>query len=397
MEKLWSGGKFTRAISNPMLAIAFVQKKFNDAFYLILWLCLSPVFRRISRIQGISPILRTRKIERAYFIEPGKNNRLTRERDAVSVSGPRLFTPELSNLAKDWLSQTLDVEVKSANFAFAKSPDQETEGIVFATYVSPTLDGPAKLIYFSHVIRLSYSLRKRGIPVIAFLPDLHYPDAAIVASALASITGGITGFLQNTSIEAVKYGYPNVVDRLFWPWPNSRLALGRDFLPWNSRTDRAVLPANNTGGKLRELSVQKFKRDLLAGGRFAEATTGGGLEPSKYLDLMAQSKICMTTNLTPEGFFILGNLAKLRLPRTYTTGRVWEAFLTGVTLVANETEVLLKLGFTPGVHYISLDNLEKHGTSINTHSDEELKNIAWMGFQRFREVVGWTPALIPEA
>ena len=398
MGKFRSSERIARAISNPMSAIAFFQKKFDDAFYFVLWLCLSPVFRRISRIQGISPILRSRKIQRVYFIEPGRHNMLTSERGEVSTLGPSLFTPDLSNLAKEWLTQTLAAEVESVSFAFAKSlPKRGAEGIVFATYASPTLGGPAKLIYFSRVIRLAYSLKKRGIPVIVFLPDLHYPDAAIVASALASISGGLTGFLQNTSIEAVDYGFPNVVDCLFWPWPKSRLALGGGFLPWTSRLDRAVLPANNTGGKLRELSVEKFKGDLVVGGRFAAATTGGELGTTEYLQLMSQSKICMTTNLTPETFFILGNLSKSRLPITYTTGRVWEAFVTGVTLVANDTEVLLKLGFTPGVHYISLDTLEKHGASINDYSDEELEAIAWMGFQRFLEVVGSTPALTPEA
>jgi hypothetical protein len=294
-----------------------------------------------------------------------------------------------------WLGQEFGDEVISISFDSAKLLRQREGGLALATFASPTLSGPRKLVYFFNIFRLAHSLKNQGVPVIVFLPDTFYPDAAIVSSSLAAITGGITVFLQSTSSEAEKYGYSNVVDSLFWTWPKERLDQVQTFVPWSERANRAVLPANNTGGKVRELAVLKFTTDLVAGGRFSTASTGGELRSDEYLTLMTNSKICMTTNLTQPSFYRGLKRHRDLVSPTTTTGRVWEAFLTGTVLVANETKVLRKLGFVPGIHYISLEQLNDSNKTVTDWLDEDLEAIAQMGQKQFRKLAGGPTTFYP--
>lgn len=382
-------------LSHPELAVKYIQKRIDDEFYSLLWFALSPLFRSLSKKRGVNQVLRRERIKHIYFLEPGPYNLLKIEKTPAFLPGASLYTPNLSHLGMSWLGQEFGDEVISISFDSAKLLRQREGGLALATFASPTLSGPRKLVYFFHIFRLARSLKNQGVPVIVFLPDTFYPDAAIVSSSLAAITGGITVFLQSTSSEAEKYGYPNVVDSIFWTWPKERLDQVQYFVPWNERANRAVLPANNTGGRVREVAVLKFTSELVAGCRFSTATTGGELRPDEYLSLMTNSKICMTTNLTQTSFYRgLKRHRKLVSPTT-TTGRVWEAFLTGTVLVANETKVLRKLGFLPGVHYISLEQLDDLNKTLNDWVDEDLEAIAKVGQEQFRKLVGGPAALYP--
>jgi hypothetical protein len=80
---------------------------------------------------------------------------------------------------------------------------------------------------------------------------------------------------------------------------------------------------------------------------------------------------------------------------TTTTGRVWEAFLTGTVLVANETKVLRKLGFVPGIHYISLEQLNDSNKTVTDWLDEDLEAIAQMGQKQFRKLAGGPTTFYP--
>jgi hypothetical protein len=385
-----------RALKNPGLALDFIYRKVEDEFYAKLWFFLSPFFRWLAKKFKIRDLIRSGEIERVWYLRPGSGNMLGRAGSSEDSQDPNMHFPNLSNLAMDWLTQVLGASVKEFAFDSVQSSNQKETRVVLATFVSQTSGGPRKLLYLVRIFKLSIQLRRRGIPVIAFLPDTFYPDAAIVASALASITGGVTVFLQNTSSEAEAYGYANVLDSLFWTWPKSRLELVTAFMPWDERRDRAILPHTNTGGKVREIAVSKFKRDLKNGARYDSLITGGELAPVDYLKIMSESKICMTTNLVQDTFFRGSRKQQARVSKTATTGRVWEAFFTGVALVANETEVLLKMGFIPGVHYVSLDKLEKQESGLNIFSDQDLEKIAWMGFLKFRELTMAPVDLIPK-
>lgn len=387
--------RVTLGLTHPELAFKYIQKKIDDEFYAFLWFVMSPLLRSLSKKKGVSQVLRSERIKQIYFLEPGPYNLLRREKTPAFLSGSSLYTPNLSHLAMSWLGQEFSEEVISISFDSAKLLRQREGGLALATFASPTLSGPRKLVYFFHIFRLAHSLKNQGVPVIVFLPDTFYPDAALVSSSLAAITGGVTVFLQSTSDEAEKYGYPNVVDSLFWTWPKERLDQVQTFIPWNERANRVVLPANNTGGKVRELAVIKFRNELVAGGRFTSASTGGELTSNEYLTLMTNSKICMTTNLTQPSFF--RGLKRYRdvVSPTTTTGRVWEAFLTGTVLVANETKVLKKLGFIAGIHYISLEQLDDLNKTVNDWLDEDLEAIARVGHKHFRMLVDSPTALYP--
>jgi len=385
-----------RALNNPGLALDFISRKAKDAFYAKLWFSLSPLFRWLAKKFKIRDLIRSGEIEQVWYLRPGKNNMLGQPGTSNDSIDANLHFPNLSNLAIDWLTQVLGVSVKEVPFGSARSSNRKETRVVLATYVSQTSGGPRNLFYLVRIFKLSIQLRRRGVPVIAFLPDTFYPEAAIVASVLASLTGGVTVFLQNTSSEAVAYGYPNVVDSIFWTWPKSRLEQVTSFLPWGERHDRAVLPDTNTGGAVREIAVSRFKRDLDSGARYEALITGGELAPLDYLATMSESKICMTTNLVQDTFFRGSRKQQARVSKTATTGRVWEAFFTGVALVANETEALLKMGFIPGVHYVSLDKLENQESGLNIFSDQDLEKIAWMGFLKFRELTMAPVDLIPK-
>lgn len=385
-----------RALKNPGLALRFIFRKVDDAFYAKLWFTLAPIFRSLAKKLGIRDTIRSGEIEQVWYLRPGGDNLLGRAGASNDSKDPNLFFPSLSTLAMEWLTQVLTASVKEVDFNSARSSIKKNERVVLSTFVSQTPGGPRKMVYFAQILMLALQLRKRGVPVIAFLPDTFYPDAAIVASALASITGGVTVFLQHTSSEAEVYGYANVVDSIFWTWPKSRLEQVNVFLHWDKRHDRAVLPHTNTGGKVREIAVSKFRRDLNIGSRYETVITGGELEPFDYIALMSKSKLCMTTNLVQDTFFRGSRKQRERVSKTVTTGRVWEAFFTGVALVANETEVLFKMGFIPGVHYVSLDKLENEKSGINIYTDQDLEKIAWMGYQRVRELAMAPIVLIPK-
>jgi hypothetical protein len=385
--------RVTLGLTHPELAFKYIQKKIDDEFYSFLWFVLSPLLRSLSKKKGVSQVLRRERIKHIYFLEPGPHNLLKIEKTPAFLSGASLYTPNLSHLAMSWLGQEFSDEVIPISFDSAKLLRQREGGLALATFASPTLSGPRKLVYFFHIFKLAHSLKNKGVPVIVFLPDTFYPDAAIVSSSLAAITGGITVFLQSTSSEAEKYGYPNVVDSLFWTWPKERLDQVQTFVPWNERANRAVLPANNTGGKVRELAVLKFTTDLVAGARFSTTSTGGELRSDEYLTLLTNSKICMTTNLTQPSFYRGLKRHRDLVSPTTTTGRVWEAFLTGTVLVANETKVLIKLGFVAGIHYISLEQLDDLNKTVNDWLDKDLEAIARMGQKQFRKLVGGPTAL----
>jgi hypothetical protein len=169
-------------------------------------LIVSQVAKFISKKTKVSPIILNKKMKKIYFIVPNDKNYLVYKHPA---------SRDPDDLGKLFLEKTTgaSVEIIRSDEIFSLKNDGET---VVATWIAGTHVGLSWYHYFLKILIVSIKLRRRKIPVIVFLCDTYYPDAATVAVTLTSLTGGVSIFLQNSRREIRNFGYSSFIWPAFW-------------------------------------------------------------------------------------------------------------------------------------------------------------------------------------
>lgn len=381
-----------RALRQPKLTTLFILQRFDEFLFSGLWLLVSRVIQVTSSRSGrnVSPVLQQEKIATVIYAIPEPfTNTLFRKRPPSKELGQETQDypgPNLPKLGLKWFS-----EVFGANAQECQAPSKlemaQDGSTVFSAVMSPTPIGLSRVPYLLRIISFGLFLRKRKIPAVLFLPDTFYPDAAIFSSVLASLTGGVTAFLQNTADEATAFGYPNAIGPIFWTWPPSRAGTLDATPSWSSRKDICLLPGGNTGGTARSIMASEFSEQLLSDKRFSTFVTDGSLSETEYLSALDVAKLSMTANFVQDNFNIGWKAYRERMTDETTTGRVWEAFSRGQVLVCNETRVLNELGFFPGLHYVELATVLDGSFPLARFTDRQLEGIAAAGQGRFMELL----------
>ncbi len=377
-----------RAVSQPKLLSSFILRKVEEFSLAVLWIAVSSIIRLISSHStlDVSPILRKGTIDTVLFASPELGTNLLFPRHPSGKGLPKerqsYLGPNLAKSAMHWFSEVLGANVKECQ-AHLKTEMMQDGSTIFSTFVSTTPMGPSKIIYLIRIFLLGLFLRKRKIPVVLFLPDTYYPDAAIVSSVLAALTGGVTVFLQNTADEATTFGYPNAIGPVFWTRPAPRSLSAEKTLSWSTRKNRCIVPGGNTGGTRRLMFTKDFTEEIGNLDGWTTVVTDGSLRMEEYLKVMEQSKACMTTNFVQDNFYIGPKSYRKLITQLTTTGRVWDAFSAGQLLICNQTKVLDDLGFIPGLHYICLDSVLNRSLALSSFSDEAMERMAELGHSLF--------------
>lgn len=319
---------------------------------------------------------------RTILIEPHRSdNFLLRESDESSQKN--YPGPDLTELLRKWLTEKYDIAPQSVG-TFKDLRNALSPGACVFTWVG-TSTSRGRFIHLARSVFLALFLKRHKVRAFCMLPDTYYPDAALVASVLAEITGGRTVFLQSTSLEARTFGYSRPAAPVFWTWPDERLQAHRNARKtWESRADVWVCQSASVE-PLRKNANESI-RLVLANTQYLERESGN-LEFPDYIELLGSSKILMTTNFV-QSFFEKGTQAYRRtLARSTTTGRVWEAFASGCLLICNSTAVLHELGFRPNVHYLELSQVLSQYSPNGFPEDSSLAEIADKGALHFDSVV----------
>lgn len=302
--------------------------------------------------------------------------------DDTSSSGTRLYNgPDLNEVFQEWVQQEFsgEIQVVTGDLSGAVA---NSERAIAVTWISGTPPQAAWFSYFWRILRSAWKMRRRGLRVISVLPDSYIAEAALTASAISSLTGGWTFFLQSTAREASDYGYPYPVAPVFWTWPQARVEKYLPIQPWIERRNTCLVPSGSEPTSRREREMLSLETALKHSG-VETIRTDGSLTKSEYQGLMRNSKFCATTNWVQEGFISNWRPYARKMPPTTTTGRVWEAFAAGCVLITNPTEVITEMGFKVDEHYLDLDIVISGRNRISDLSAEQLADIALRGHQLF--------------
>lgn len=364
----------------PLSALAW---RYGNSFYRAIWLFLqlngSGARTRLKDSEILS------NVGEPILLEPQNGtNFLFRPSDKGFAEGyPGFPGPNLTDFAEQWLREKFLVEPQRirelSRVKLLASPGQAVFALVGTTV------SRGRVIYTFKLFWVALYMRRRKIKVYCLMPDTYYPDGAIFASILAGLSRGATIFLQSSKREAMNYGYRRAIAPVFWTWPESRLgAYSAHRKPWEDRSESWICPSNSSE-PLRRSAVERVRK-LFETSQYLEKTSGNLLF-EKYLQVLGETKIVMTTNYL-QSFFVKGPRAyKARLARTTTTGRVWEAFASGCALVCNPTEVLEELGFVAGVHYVDFELLTGMNGTSSLPSDLDFQRMARAGSEHFESVV----------
>ena len=350
----------------------------------LLWLVISPSFS-----EGKS---KNRVFTQGF---PSGHNRFFFLNSLAKLQGPNLSRiasnqetekiPNLAQLCISYLEETTVNKVVIVNVNNLSGLSQDGSSI-FALIASPL---PRNLEFFSHlfrIIQIARTLESQKIPCVCFLPDTYYPDAAFISSFLASRTGGSTVILQNTTQESSLYGYANPQGLVFWPWPQSRLIENiRASIPWRTRDDVCIIPGSTYQRRIKSTNI--FVQLNGKNGHLSFSQPNTELDRPDFLRKMGKAKICVTTNWVQDYFYRGPKAYQEKISETTTTGMVWEAFASGLVLIANKSKVLEELGFKVGRDYLDLDKFLAQELFLENFEDGQLQSIAQSGHVKFRSIV----------
>jgi hypothetical protein len=341
---------------------------FRDYSITYVWLFVSLVAKFISKRVKISPIILNKNMKKIYFIVPNEKNYLI-------YKSPPSRDPD--DLGKLFLEETTEasVEIMSSDEIFSLRNDGET---VIATWVAGTHVGLSWYLYYLKVLILSFKLRRKNIPVIVFLCDTYYADAATIAVTLTSLTGGVSIFLQNSRREISNFGYSSFVWPAFWvPIVSRILNAPNSEIPWKDRKNVCML-ASGLSATARRIDLMNQLGIYMRRNNYDLLLSNGNFEIQDYIDLLGTVKFYASTNFVQEVFHIGSKRYRKKMSNTTTTGRTWNAFAAGMVLISNETDNLKELGFIPSVHYLDLMKIVGDQT-FRLPEDDELSTIARNG------------------
>jgi hypothetical protein len=349
---------------------------FRDYSITYVWLFVSPVAKFISKRVKVSPIILNKKMKRIYFIVPNEKNYL------IYKSPPSRDPDDLGKLFLEETTQA-SVEIMSSDEIFSLRNDGET---VVATWVAGTNVGLSWYPYYLKVLILSIKLRRKKIPVIVFLCDTYYADAATIAVTLTSLTGGVSIFLQNTRNEISNFGYSSFIWPAFWvPIVSRILDAPNSEIPWKDRKNVCML-ASGLSATPRRIDLMNKVGIYMRSNNYDLLMSNGNFERQDYIDLLGTVKFYASTNFVQEVFHIGSKRYRKKMSNTTTTGRSWNAFAAGMVLITNETDNLKELGFIPNVHYLDLMKIIE-GQAFQLPDDDELSIIARNGCNHIKSLM----------
>jgi hypothetical protein len=279
-----------------------------------------------------------------------------------------------------YLSTGKTVKVKTLGFKEINLM-KSSKNTAIVTWVSCNPKGLSFWIYLIRIFLFALKLERKNIPVIAFLPDTYFPDAALVSTILTSLTGGLNVFLQSSSSEASLFGYPLVRSPVFWTFPESRYRPMLDNEKISNKENQILLAGGSSGG-LKRLPMMENLANLFVNLDIQPLYTNGSLTWEEYLCVLKKSKFLATTNYTQDGFYIGPKKFHSLISPTTTTGRTWDAFAAKCLLITNQTSVLDEIGFIPGEDYIDIETCSN--TLLDTKfNDETIRMIAENGHKKF--------------
>lgn len=342
--------RWRKFLGDPLILIRFANQAFYGGLWRTAWVIAAPLFRHWAGNDDGNATLRLGGTPKAGLVveRPAAHQEHSLPENENSRKGP----VDLYLKAEEWLRDVLgfDVVVGTHNYFTSCPPDERR--VVF-TIVHEAPPGWRGVLDVISRVRWGARMKSLDSKVVSILPDTFIPSAALLASANASQTNGATVFLQNTSEEAKKYGYISVIAPVFWTFPPSRLGLSRSNLDFNDRAPLAVL-AKDPWNSDRQVLMENVREKLQELEPELHAIVDGDMAHRDYIDLMRSCRISATTNVL-QAMFILGSKKyKALLSEKTTTGRVWESLSSGALLITDETDVLRKLGFEPGTHYLDL-------------------------------------------
>ena len=340
------------------------------------WLIVSHVAKFISKKMKVSPIILNKKMKKIYFIVPNDKNYLV-------YKHPTSRDPD--DLGKLFLEKTTgaSVEIIRSDEIFSLKNDGET---VVATWIAGTHVGLSWYQYYLKILIVSIKLRRRKIPVIVFLCDTYYPDAATVAVTLTSLTGGVSIFLQNSRREIRNFGYSSFIWPAFWvPIVSNILDAPNSQIPWKERKNICML-ASGLSATPRRIDLMNKLGNYMRNNSYDLLLSNGNFERQDYINLLGTVKFYASTNFVQEVFHIGSKRYRKKMSDTTTTGRTWNAFAAGMVLITNETDNLKELGFVPNVHYLDLIKIIDSQNFQLPH-DDELSIIARNGRNHYKSLM----------
>ena len=289
----------------------------------------------------------------------------------------------VNDLLFEWITLDLGLAPNVISYSQIMNFNNINRNSIVVTVISNNLKNLRFFIYLFRIYICAKKLRKLGIPVVCFLPDSFFPDAAIISVILTTLTRGTVIIPQNSKDELIRFGFPRVGQSLFWTYPQSRRKkLITD--PIIQKRDVILVAKNSSGGGKRNLLISAVSRNFAANG-YHVIETNGSYSQDEYENLVRESKFIATTNYVQDGFFYGPRLYRKRISLETITGRTWDAFASRSLLITNPTEALSGLGFLAGSHFLDI-SLFTGDTILEIPPDDKILEITQRSFDLFLEL-----------
>jgi hypothetical protein len=368
-----SGFRFVQKV------VRFLFIYFYDILIVTFWLIFSNVVKRFIKFDRVSDKLIFNSFSNIYF---------WRCQEYTNLLIPnKLFTYQqtyignnVNDLLFDWISLDLDLTPNAISYSQILDLSDVNQNSIVVTAISNNLKDLRFFVYVCRIYIYAKKLRKLGIPVVCFLPDSFFADAAIISVILTSLTRGTVIMPQNTKEELIRFGFPRVGQSLFWTYPKSRR---KKLMPdQNTQKKNVILVAkNSSGGSRRDLLISAVSSNFEANG-YRVVETNGSYSQDEYENLVKISKFIATTNYVQDGFFYGPKSYQKRISLETITGRTWDAFASRSLLITNPTGALTALGFHVGLHYLDI-NLFSGSEIIEIPPDDMVSEITQRSFDLF--------------
>lgn len=360
----------------------FLFVYFYDIFIIILWFITSNVAKRFIKFDSVSDKLKFNSFSHIHFWRAQEYTNLLIPNKSFTYQ--KTYTGDNWNdLLFDWISWDLDLNLSKISSSQNLNLSDLNPNSIVVTCISNNLKNLSFFVYLCRLYIYAKKLRKLNIPVICFVIDAFFVDAALISVILTCITRGTVIIPQNTKEELVRFGYPRVGQPIFWTYPQSRR---RKLMPdRHKQKENVILVAkNSSGGSRRDLLIPEVCRYFEANG-YSVIGTDGSYSQEEYESLVKKSKFMATTNYVQDGFFYGPRLYQNTISLEQITGRTWDAFASRSLLIANPTDALSTLGFHPGSHFLDI-SLFTGSASFEIPSDEIVSEITQRSFDLFLQL-----------
>lgn len=235
--------------------------------------------------------------------------------------------------------------------------------------------GPFPII---RVLRVSLNARRQQVPLVVALADTCMVRFSLYGELIARLSGGAVLLESNTTVEVRKYGFSRGLTNKLWTLPPSNLVRYQS-LPAGERESVFLLPSG--GNATRRQYTKALRAKLEPMGFRCVETDPRELDWDQYLQLISKSAGLATSSSLQEGYRKGPRSYTKKLPEWILTHRSLDALASGACLLTQETPRLRELGFTPGIHYVSLPNLEEVDLWHQVPTHEEMVQIGQYGRQ----------------